>query len=121
MAINLSIPTPNVSSLTLSGAKTYLVAAAAVAYAAYGLYTHQMTTDEAAGFILSGAGGAAVRAAIAKISAFAADHADAIDAARAEVVQLRGLVQALQVQVAAAPVKVVVAPPAPPPAPPQGS
>jgi hypothetical protein len=121
MAINLSIPTPSVSMLTLSGAKTYLVAAAAIAYAGYGFYTHQMNADEAAAFLLSGAGAGAVRAAIAKVAAFSSEHTDAIDSARAEIAQLRSLVsavlaqsQATQAAVSKPPVSIPI-PPAPTP------
>jgi hypothetical protein len=113
MSINLSIPTPNVSTLTLSGAKTYLIAAASIAYAAYGFWTHQMSADEAAAFLLSGAGAGAVRAAIAKVSAFSSDHADAIDSARAEIAQLKTLVQAVLAQAKPAPAPVAAPAPAP--------
>jgi len=94
MPLQISIPTPTVSAMTLSGAKTYIVAAASVAYALYGYYEHQLDAPTAAAFLLSGAGGAAIRAAIAKASAFLVAHA----AALAEV---KALLQAVLAQTSA--------------------
>lgn len=100
MSLQINIPTPSTGALTLSGAKTYIVAVAAIAYAAYGFFTHQMNADEAAAFLLSGAGAGAVRAAIGKVVAFGARHTDQLAALQADLAQTKLLVHTVLLQAA---------------------
>ncbi len=56
MSINIRIPTPSVSTLTLNGAKTYLVALGTVAFAGLSYWQHTMDLNTAIELAL-GAGG----------------------------------------------------------------
>jgi hypothetical protein len=107
MTSSISIPLPDLSALKLSGAKTYMVATAAVGYALYGYFTGHLDANTAAGFLMSGAGGAALRAGLAKVGAFVQAH-------QAQLEQVTALVQAVQ-QAQAAAVPPSALPPGPTP------
>jgi hypothetical protein len=51
----------------LQGKKTYIVAAALIAYAIFGVYTGQLSQDQAVQVVLNGLGLSALRAGISKI------------------------------------------------------
>lgn len=51
----------------LQGKKTYIVALALIAYAIFGVYTGQLSQDQAVQVVLNGLGLSALRASISKI------------------------------------------------------
>lgn len=51
----------------LQGKKTYIVALAIVAYAVFGVYTGQLSQDQAVTLVLNGLGLGALRAGVSKV------------------------------------------------------
>jgi hypothetical protein len=104
MAINISIPMPSASMLTLSGAKTYLVALGTIAFAGLSYWKGTMDLNTAVTYALSAGGLGALRHGLSTAGAMAVEKI---------VVQVIAAIQAMP-QPAAPP---VVAPPDPAPAP----
>jgi hypothetical protein len=74
MAINLTIPTPTWSAMTLSGAKTYLVAAGTIAYASLAYWHGAMSLDQAVDLAVGAAGLGTLRHGLTTSTALAAER-----------------------------------------------
>jgi hypothetical protein len=109
----IKIPKPNLKALTLPGLKVYLLAAAGVAYALYAYHSGDASATQTATALFAGGLGAALRAAIGKMIAFATTHAT-------QLAELKALLQAVLAQYnAQQPTALAVSPPAFSPAAPQ--
>lgn len=53
--------------ILLQGRKTYVVALALIAYAVFGVYTGQLSQDQAITLVLNGLGLGALRAGVSKV------------------------------------------------------